>query len=66
MTIPADACYHDKPSDGHCCFIRCLNYAGGFNSQAMFEALFPKGYTPKIDVRTPRDVADQAKRERWR
>ena len=29
----------------------------GEQAQAMFEALFPKGYTPKIDTRTPAQVA---------
>lgn len=28
----------------------------GAESQAMFEAMFPDGYTPKIDTRTPEQV----------
>jgi hypothetical protein len=21
-------CYHDKPANGHCCFVYCPNFAG--------------------------------------
>lgn len=40
--------------------------AGALASQAQFEAMFPPGYTPKIDVRTPKMVREQAAREGWK
>jgi len=40
-------------------------------SQAMFEAMFPEGHTPKVDTRTPADLGwhpapDAAERATWR
>lgn len=26
----SEQCPHDKPSDGHCCFVTCPNFAGKF------------------------------------
>lgn len=40
--------------------------AGALASQASFEAMFPVGYTPKIDIRTPAMVREQAQREGWK
>ena len=34
---------------------------GALASQAMFEATFPDGHTPKVDVRLPGDVSWPAK-----
>lgn len=34
-----------------------MNETTGAESQRLFEALFPAGHKPKIDTRTPEDVA---------
>lgn len=44
----------------------CLDFIPRSSSQALFEAMFPAGHIPKIDTRTPKDVAAQAAREGWK